>query len=370
MEKVKIGIIGTGNIFGAYVRGCRAFDILEIAACADLYRDAAEAKAEEFDVPRACSVEELLADPEIHIAINLTIPKAHAEVSLAIIESGKHAYSEKPLAVTRADGQKILAAAEKHGVLVGCAPDTFLGGGQQTCRKLIDDGWIGEPVAAVAFMTNHGHESWHPNPDFYYQVGGGPMLDMGPYYLTSLVNLIGPVRRVSGSTRMTFPERVATSEGNRGRRIPVQVTTHVAGTFDFVNGAVGTIITSFDIWAANLPRIEVYGTEGSLSVPDPNIFGGRVQARRAGTGEWSEIPLTHSDKVGRGIGVADMAYAIKYGRPHRASGKLAYHVLDVMCAFDASSDAGEHIEITSGSSRPAALPLGLLDGELDAVSSE
>lgn len=366
MEKVKIGIIGTGNIFGAYVRGSRVFDILELAACADLDRSVAEAKAKEFDVTRVCSVEELLDDPEIQIVVNLTIPKAHAEVSLAIIKAGKHAYSEKPLAITRADGNKILTAAEKRGVLVGCAPDTFFGGGQQTCRKLVDDGWIGEPVAAVAFMTNHGHESWHPNPDFYYQVGGGPMLDMGPYYLTALVNLMGPIKRMAGSTRMTFSERIATSEGNVGRRIPVEVATHVTGTLDFVNGAVGTIITSFDIWAANLPRIEVYGSEGSLSVPDPNIFGGRVAVRRAGASEWSEMPLTHSDQVGRGIGVADMAYAITYSRPHRASGELAYHVLDVMQAFEESSESGRHIEMTSHPSRPAALPVGLSEGELDS----
>jgi predicted dehydrogenase len=366
MEKVKIGIIGTGNIFGAYVRGSRVFDILELAACADLDRRVAEAKAKEFDVTRVCSVEELLDDPEIQIVVNLTIPKAHAEVSLAIIEAGKHAYSEKPLAITRADGNRILTAAEKRGVLVGCAPDTFFGGGQQTCRKLVDDGWIGEPVAAVAFMTNRGHESWHPNPDFYYQVGGGPMLDMGPYYLTALVNLMGPIKRITGSTRMTFSERIATSEGNVGRRIPVEVATHVTGTLDFVTGAVGTIITSFDIWAANLPRIEVYGSEGSLSVPDPNIFGGRVSVRRAGASEWSELPLTHSDQVGRGIGVADMAYAITYGRSHRASGELAYHVLDVIQAFEESSESGRHIEMTSHPPRPAALPVGLSEGELDS----
>jgi predicted dehydrogenase len=366
MERVKIGIIGTGHIFGAYVRGCRAFNILELAACADLDRRVADAKAEEFHVPRVCSVEELLADPEIQIVVNLTIPRAHAEVSLAIIRAGKHAYSEKPLGVTRAEGDKILATAKKTGVLVGCAPDTFFGGGQQTCRKLIDDGWIGEPVAAVAFMTNHGHESWHPNPDFYYQVGGGPMLDMGPYYLTALINLLGPVKRVSGSTRITFPERIATSEGNRGRRIPVKVPTHVTGVIDFVSGSVGTILTSFDVWAAHLPRIEVYGSDGSLSVPDPNIFGGRVQARRAGADEWSELPLTHSDQVGRGIGVADMAYAITFGRLHRASGELAYHVLDAMQAFEESSQSGMHIEMTSRPSRPAALPVGLREGELDA----
>lgn len=365
--KVSVGIIGTGNIFGAYVRGCRVFDILEVAACADIDRRKAEAKAEEFEVPRICSVEELLADPEIQIAVNLTVPNAHAEVSLAAISAGKHVHSEKPLALTRRDGQEILAAAEEKGVLVGCAPDTFLGGGQQTCRKLMDDGWIGEPVAAVAFLPGHGHgpESWHPNPDFFYQVGGGPLFDMGPYYLTGLINLLGPVRRVTGATRISFPERIATSELHRGRRIPVEVPTHVTGALDFVSGPIGTIILSFDIWAAHLPHVEIYGSEGSLGVPDPNIFGGRVLVRRAGADEWGEIPLTHSADVGRGIGVADMAYAITYGRPHRASGEMAYHVLDIVHAFEESSDTGRHIELTSHCSRPAPLPLGLMEGELD-----
>jgi len=365
--KVKIGIIGTGGIFRAYVSGCHGFDILEIAACADMDRRKAEAKAEEFDVPRVCSVEELLADPEIQIAVNLTVPKAHAEVSLAVISAGKHVYSEKPLAVTRRDGQKVLAAAQEKGVRVGCAPDTFLGGGAQTCRKLIDDGWIGEPVAAVAFLPGHGHgpESWHPNPDFFYQVGAGPMLDVGPYYITGLINLLGPVKRVTGSARISFPERIATSELHRGRRIPVEVPTHVTGALDFVSGPIATVITTFDIWAANLPHLEVYGSEGTLSAHDPNFFSGRVLIRRAGAEEWSEMPLAHSSQVGRGIGVADMAYAIASGRPHRASGDLAYHVLDVMQAFGESSESGRHIEITSRCSRPSPLPLGLMEGELD-----
>jgi predicted dehydrogenase len=362
--KVKIGIVGTGNIFGAYVKGCRTYGILEIAACADLNRHLAEARAEEFGIPRACSVEELLADPEIQIVVNLTVPLAHAEVSLAAIRAGKHVQSEKPLAVTRQDGQKILAAARESGVRVGCAPDTFLGGGQQTCRKLIDDGWIGEPVAAVAFLIRAGPEGWHPNPDFFYQVGGGPLFDVGPYYLTGLIHLLGQVERVTGSTRISFPERVATSGGTR-RRIPVEVPTHVTGVLDFANGPLATLITSFDVWASNLPHIEVYGSEGSLSVPDPNIFGGQVRVCRAGASEWSEVPLTHGDEMGRGIGVADLAYALTCGRPHRASGELAYHVLDVMHALEQASQSGRHVEIESRCERPAPLPLGLALGELD-----
>lgn len=366
MEKIKAGIIGCGNISGAYIKGCRAFEILDLVACADIIPGLAEAKAREFNLPQALSVEALLHDPEIQIVVNLTIPRAHADVSLAVIASGKHVYSEKPLAITRADGRKILTAAREKGVLVGCAPDTFLGGGLQTCRKLIDDGWIGEPVAAAAFMMGHGPESWHPNPAIFYQAGAGPMFDMGPYYLTSLIHLLGPVKRVTGSTRITFPERIATSEARYGERLKVEVPTHVTGILDFVSGPVATLTTSFDVWHSHLPRIEIYGTEGTLNVPDPNQFGGPVYVRRAGAKEWTEIPLSHSADVGRGIGVADLAYALVYGRPHRANGDMAYHVLDLMEAFAEASHQGHHLEIESRCERPAPLPLGLMARQLDA----
>jgi len=362
----RVGIVGCGNISGVYFEAGKVFDVLEVVACADLMHERAAAKAAEYQVAKACRVEELLADPEIEIVVNLTIPKAHAEVGLAALEAGKSLYNEKPLAITREDGRRLLEVARQKGLLVGCAPDTFLGGGLQTCRKLIDDGWIGEPIAATAFMTCHGHEGWHPEPEFYYQPGGGPMFDMGPYYLTALVHLMGPLRRVTGSARITFPERVITSQPRSGTRIKVQTPTHVAGVMDFANGAVGTIITSFDVWAAHLPWIEVYGTEGSLAVPDPNGFGGPVLVRRAGASEWSQVPLTHGyTQQSRGIGVADMAYALRSGRVHRANGDMAYHVLDVMHAFHQASQEGRHVEIASTCSRPAPLPLGLMEGVLD-----
>ncbi|MCL6519218.1 MAG: Gfo/Idh/MocA family oxidoreductase [Armatimonadetes bacterium] len=365
METAKIGIVGCGNISGIYFQNAKMLEAIEVSACADIIPERAKAKAEEFGC-RAVSVEELLADPEIEIVLNLTIPNAHASVAMAALEAGKSVYNEKPLAITREDGRRMLELAKSKGLLVGCAPDTFMGGGIQTCRKLIDDGWIGEPVAATAFMMCHGHEGWHPDPEFYYKPGGGPMFDMGPYYLTALVNLIGPVRRVTGSARITFPERIIGSEPKRGMVIKVDVPTHVAGIMDFANGAVGTIITSFDVWAANLPRIEIYGTEGSLCVPDPNIFGGPVRIKRAGEKEWAEVPLSHGyAENSRGLGVADMAYALRSGRAHRASGELAYHVLDIMHAFHDASEKGVHIMLESTCERPSALPLGLPKGKLD-----
>jgi len=367
MAPVKVGVVGCGNISGIYLKRMPAFEILKVAACADLDRERAKAKAAEYGVPKTCTTEELLADPEIEIVVNLTIPKVHFSVALAALGAGKSVHNEKPLTLTRQEGKKLLALAKRKGLRVGGAPDTFLGGGIQTCRKLIDDGRIGTPVAATAFMMCHGHESWHPAPEFYYKAGGGPMFDMGPYYLTALVSLMGPVRRVTGSTRITFPERTITSQPKAGTKITVDVPTHVVGVMDFANGAVGNIITTFDVWYANLPRIEIYGTEGTLSVPDPNGFGGPVRVRRMGEKEWTEVPLTHGyAENSRGIGVADMACGLRSGRPHRASGELAYHVLDIMHAIHDASDKGKHVEPESTCDRPAPLPTGLREGTLDA----
>lgn len=366
MEKTKVGVIGCGNISSIYLEVGQTFQIIDIAAVADIIPERAQAQADKYGIARACSVDELLADPEIKIVINLTIPNAHAEVGFKAVEAGKSVYNEKPLTIARADAQRLLETAQEKGVRVGSAPDTFLGGGLQTCRKLIDDGWIGEPVAATAFMLCHGHESWHPSPEFYYQVGGGPMFDMGPYYLTALVSLMGPVKSVSGSTRVTFPERIITSQPKYGKKVEVEVPTHIAGVLDFACGAIGTIVTSFDVWHAEVPRIEIYGTRGTLSVPDPNTFGGPVRVHLAGSGEWSEIPLSHGyARNTRSIGVADMAYGLRSGRLHRANGEMAYHVLDIMHAVHDSASQGKRVDLASTCSRPAALPLGLLEGRLD-----
>jgi len=365
-KTLNVGIVGTGGILWAYMDGCRQFEVLNVAACADMDMARAKVRAAEYNIPRVLSVDDLLADPSIDIVINLTPPKAHADIALAAIQAGKHVYNEKPLGITREEGRAILDAANAAGVRVGCAPDTFLGGGLQTARKLIEDGWIGQPIGASAFIAGRGPEGWHPNPDFFYQKGGGPVFDMGPYYITALVHLLGSVRRVTASAQKSFPERIAGSEGNRGRHIPVEVSTHVSAVLDFANGAVGTMIASFDVWANMLPRIEIYGSLGSLSVPDPNMFGGEVKVRLANQEEWQSVPLTHDAGVQRGIGVADMAYAIQSGRAHRASGELAFHVLDVMQSFDEASNSNHHVFLESTCQQPAPLPLGLMKGTLDA----
>jgi predicted dehydrogenase len=364
--KTGIGIIGCGAISGIYLKNLtKKFRATRVVACADLDADRAKAASAEYGISKACTVEELLRDPEVEIVLNLTIPRAHAEVSLAAIAAGKHVYSEKPLAVSRADGARVLEAARRAGRRVGGAPDTFLGGGIQTCRKAIDDGLIGRPIGAMAFMTTPGHERWHPAPEFYYQPGGGPMLDMGPYYLTALVTLLGPIARIAGSAQTTYPERTITSEPKRGGKITVEVPTHVAGVLDFASGAVGMILTSFDVWGTHLPAIEIYGTAGSLLVPDPNTFGGPIQLLRKNEKDWSGVPLAFGyAENSRGVGVADMADAIAKGRPHRAAGEVMYHVLDVMEGLHDASAAGKYFMVTSSCERPAPLPPGLADGEI------
>lgn len=360
---ITLGIVGCGKISPIYFQAPRRCPSLSIGACCDLSREAAEARSAEFGVPKVVTLEEMLADPGIDLIVNLTRPGDHFEVALAAVRARKAVYNEKPLALTRQEGRALRSEAKRRKVRLGCAPDTFLGAGLQTCRKLIDAGAIGDPVSAVAFLQGPGHESWHPNPDFYYQPGGGPMFDMGPYYLTALVHLLGPVRRVTSSTSVTRPERVIGNGPRSGETIPVETPTHVAGVMDFHSGVVGTIITSFDVWNHSLPRIEIYGTRGTLSVPDPNTFGGPVRIREGREKEWTEVPLAFPNADNsRGLGVADMAGAMRSGRPHRASGELAFHVLDIMAAFLESSDKGRHVNTKSTCERPAPLPEGLAEG--------
>lgn len=364
-KTIKVGLIGCGTISGVYLQGAKTFPIIEVVACADLDKAAAQTKASEHGI-EATSVDALLNDPNIEIILNLTTPQAHTEINIKALQAGKHVHCEKPLALNRADGRKVIALAREKGLLIGCAPDTFLGGGIQTCRKLIDDGCIGRPVAGTAFMMCHGHESWHPNPGFYYKKGGGPLFDMGPYYITALVNLLGPVKGVSGLSAITFKERIATCQARAGEVLPVEVPTHIAGTLEFCAGAIVTMAMSFDVWRHSNHNIEIHGETGSLQVPDPNGFGGPVRMYNAGQDEWQSVPLSHgyTDQM-RIIGVADMAYALKFGRKNRCSGDLAYHVLDVMEAMEESAAQGKHITIESTTDQPAALPVGLANGALD-----
>ena len=355
---MKVGVIGCGNIGNIYFKNLTSvFAGVEVKSCADLVMDRAQAKAAQYDI-RAVTVDELLADDEIGVVLNLTIPQAHFEVAMKAIEAGKSVYGEKPISLTRDEGKKLLVAAGAKGLRVGNAPDTFMGAGIQTCCSLIETGAIGRPIAANAFMMCHGHEGWHPDPEFYYKVGGGPMFDMGPYYLTALIAMMGPVKSVSGMTAISLAERVIGSEKKRGQKIEVEVPTHVAGLMTFACGAIGTLITSFDVWGSDLPRIEVHGTLGSISVPDPNGFGGPVKLKRQGDQEWTDVPLTHDyAENSRGIGVADMIDAIGQNRMHRANGKMAYHVLDIMHAFHDSAEAVRQVDIESTCEKPAPVQI-------------
>src|SRR5229473_174349 len=329
MRRVGIGIIGCGNISAAYLKAAQRFPILDIKAVADMRSEAAEKRGAEFRLP-AMRVDQLLKRDDIEIVINLTVPLAHTDVSLAVLNAGKHVHSEKPLGVNVAEARKVMDLAAQKDFRVGCAPDTFLGGGHQTARKLIDDGAIGTPVAGSAFFMCPGHERWHPAPGFYYLRGGGPMLDMGPYYITDLVQLLGPVASVMGSTARPKSERLVTSEPMKGTLIPVEVATHVAGTLEFESGALVSVAMSFDVPNHRHAPIEIYG-----------------------------------DSEFRSIGVADMATAIVTNRPHRASGALAFHVLEVMEAFQISSDEGRRLKIGSRVDRPAMMPAGRETGQID-----
>jgi len=356
MERARVGIVGCGNISGIYFQAAKRYEELHIVSCADIDLARAQARAKEYGVV-PCTVDEMMADDRIDLIINLTIPQAHADISIRALEAGKHVYTEKPLAVAFSDGQRILQVARERGLRVGAAPDTFLGAGLQTGRKALDDGLIGRPVAATAFMLGHGHEHWHPDPVFFYQRGAGPMFDMGPYYLTALINMLGPIRRVTAATQISFPERVITSEPKRGETIHVEVPTHIAGVLEFVSGAIATLVTSFDVWHAQVPLLEIYGSKGTLSLPDPNTFAGVVRVRRMGEPESQTLahvrPTVDND---RGIGAADMLAAQTEGRPHRANGDVALHVLEAMEGFHVAAREGRHYDMTTACERPAALP--------------
>ncbi len=367
-KTVKIGIVGVGAISGIYLKNITGlYQEIEVLGVCDLIRERAEKAVEEYQIPKLYKdMYELFADPEVDIVLNLTRPYEHFGVTSQALKAGKHVYSEKPLGATLEEGKELLRLAKENNRLIGGAPDTFLGAGIQTCRKLIDSGCIGTPVGASAFMVCRGHESWHPDPEFYYQFGGGPMLDMGPYYLTALVNLLGPVECTAGMAKKSFDQRVITSQPKFGKVVDVEVSTYVTGLLRFATGAVGTIFTTFDVYGAEVPRIEIYGSEGTLSVPDPNYFGGPVRLLRAGESEFKEIPLMFPYRENsRGLGLADMAKAIQTGRKRRASSDITFHVLEIMASFQQSSDSGRFVEIVSRPERPEPMKYTELMGILD-----
>jgi predicted dehydrogenase len=367
MEKVRVGIVGCGAISEEYLRCAQRFDILQVVACADLALERAQQRARDFGVPRACSVEQLLGDDQVELVVNLTVPKAHAEVSLAAIAAGKHVWTEKPLGINLAEGRHIVAAARDRGVRLGGAPDTFLGSGHQLARQAIDCGRIGQPVSATAFMFHPGHETWHPNPAFYYEPGGGPVLDMAPYYLTALMNLLGPVRRVSTLGTVAIPKRTITSQPLAGQVINVQTMDHVTGAIQFHSGLIATVVMSFTGWHSPHPPIVIFGTDGTLQVPDPNGFDGQVLLRTPGwESQWQSLPHQYTVGYQRAVGVADMAHALRSGRPHRGSAEQILAVLEVMQAMLDSAEQGRDIEVHGEYQRPAPLPTHLSPSCMDA----
>ncbi|MCL2089237.1 MAG: Gfo/Idh/MocA family oxidoreductase [Oscillospiraceae bacterium] len=365
MKISKVGVVGCGNISGIYFENLtKVFGNTEVTACADLSEDRAKGAAEKYGIPKVLTFEEMLSDDQIDVILNITTPKTHYSICKEALLAGKNVYVEKPLCLTFTEGRELVELAAKKNLKIGGAPDTFMGAAIQTCCKLIDDGFIGKPVGATAFMMCRGHEGWHPDPEFYYETGGGPMFDMGPYYLTALVNLLGNVTEVCGMNSISFPTRTITSAPKFGKVIDVEVDTHVAGLLRFENGAIGTIITSFDVCASTLPRIEIYGTKGSLIVPDPNGFGGEVKLSTTADNSFKSVPLTHIyANNSRGIGLAQMMSAAQTGGDVLASGELTCHVLEIMEAMKTSDTAKSYYKMT-GKFKPARMSSDLINGSV------
>jgi predicted dehydrogenase len=365
-DNIRIGVMGCGNISTTYFKYAPLFKGIEITACADLSPDMAKARASEFSV-KAMKPAELLASPDIDMILNLTIPDAHFGVTLAAVKAGKHAYSEKPLVLTMKDGMSLKKAADARKVRVGCAPDTFLGGSHQRARKAIDDGDVGKITSGTAHVMGFGMEHWHPNPDFFFKPGGGPILDMGPYYIANLINLIGPVKRVAALTSMAQKTRTISSQPRAGEKLKVKTATNVQAILEFVNGATVALIASWDVWAHRMSNMELYGTEGSLYVPDPNFFGGEVLATRRNSEPGPLSAWDHPFGIDnqehphgmvanyRTAGLADMAAAIKGKRDTRCSLDRALHGVEVMTSILASGETGKFMTMKTTCTRPKAL---------------
>lgn len=390
MKPFRVGVIGIGDISDVYFNNLKKFDAVEVVACASRGLEKAQAKAKRHGIPRAyADGEEIVADPEIDIVLNLTVPAAHGHYNLEALEAGKHVYTEKPLAATFDEAQQIISLARERGLYVGSAPDTFLGARLQTCRELIESGELGEVIGTSAFVVSHGHEWHHPNPDYFYQPGGGPIHDIGPYYFTALLSLFGPVARTAGLAQRRFDARTIENGPRRGESFAVDpdVMTHVTGNLDFENGISGTFIASFDVWDSQLPRIEIYGTKGTICVPDldpiagPNLFGGPVHLITRENYRWRTRPLpnplptwrdvpirrryneTSHDENSRGLGLVDMAYAIRDGRVPRASGEMALHMMEVLDAILQSAREKRFVEVESRFALPMPLPVDFPESE-------
>ena len=358
VESMRVGVIGVGVISQEYFDSLPSLPGLQLVAVADLDEELASTVAAAQGTV-AMTVDELLASPDVDVVLNLTIPSAHIDIDCRTLAAGKHVYTEKPLALAPDEARAMLSLADVKGLRVGSAPDTVLGTGVQTARQILDSGAIGHPLGASAFWVSSGHERWHPAPQFYYQPGGGPLFDMGPYYLTSLVTLLGPVVNVTGTTHRSSRQRTILTGPNVGATIPVDVDTHVTALLKHRSGVTSTITVSFEVWATRAPLLEVYGTLGTIGVPDPNTFAGDTEIFTQADPAWVVAPVSGGyANAGRGVGLADMAQAIHSGTPHRASGALAFHVLEIMDAIIRAASAETFIPLDSTIERPDPVRLG------------
>ncbi len=383
MKKLKLGVVGCGVICKVYMGNITKSPWVEVVAVADMFLEKAREMAQEFGIPKVLEPDELLTDPEVEMVINLTIPKAHFEINMAALNAGKHVYCEKPLAMSFEDARRSLALAEEKGLMLGCAPDTILGSPLQTCLKIIEEGWIGMPLAATTNFMCSGHELWHPNPEFFYKPGGCPMMDIGPYYVTAMVMLLGAVSKVGCFAKKSFDKRIVRSAPNAGQVIDVLTYTHYSGIMEFQGGVIANINTSYDVWMSNLPFLEIYGSAGVLIVPDPNFFQGEVKIFRGesmvdaikGLPMSDQLEKIHSDEMHdyfriipqpyhvdqgnlRGLGVVDMAKSLVENRPHRMSAELACHVTEVLSSFGVSASEERIVRMSSGYNGMQRLPEG------------
>ncbi|MBP3333528.1 MAG: Gfo/Idh/MocA family oxidoreductase [Clostridia bacterium] len=353
-KKYGVGIIGCGDISSNYIKHAKEvyYDYFEIIAVGDIVLEKAKNIAEKFEIEKYGLPDVVYEDPKVDIIINLTVPMAHEEVTIKALESGKHVYTEKPLATSREGMKRIIETAARLGKRVGCAPDSFMSAPAQTAKKALDEDWIGEPIGVNAICAMRGNEYWRPDADFFYHKGAGPMMDMAPYYMNVLISMLGGVDSVSTMSKITWPERTIKVQPRRGEKIQVEVPTYVSSALRFKNGVIATFVNSFDIWSTKQPFIEIYGEKGTLILPDPNHYKGDVLVRRFRDSEWRVLPqFVEYEKYGRGIGIVDMIRSIEAGVPHKASAEMAYHATDVIIAMDEAGESGNTVKLTSDANR-------------------